>query len=67
MSKDRDFMKELDRLFRENDGDPEKVFHALEIDGESDDNIDLFSDDEDGDDNVFDFDSAMETIGRFFR
>ncbi len=64
MSDDRNFMKRLGQLLEEYDGDPEEVFRALEINGDSDeDNLD----DSDGDDNLFDLDTALEAVGEYFR
>lgn len=61
------FMKRLDRLFVENDGDPEKVFQALGIEGDSDDNCEFLSDDDEDGGDLFDLDSALHTIGKLFK
>lgn len=62
MGENRNFMKQLEKLFDDCDGDPEEVFRALEIDGGSDEDCD----DSDDENDLFDLDTALQTTGEYF-
>ena len=60
MSNERNFMRRLDKLFQDFDGDPDQVFHALGIDGGSDVESGCSDDESDN----FDINAALQTWGK---